>query len=124
MILTIEFQLIDIHSGNDPYELRLFFTTEDKDIIITEINNKDFIFKLINNWQVSAFYTASWNWFYIKGCQDKSLHFGNRHHYNKSNLTSYHESEFNDELRKLYPEIQNKRYEGEFNTETRVMRIN
>lgn len=125
MILKINFQLVNIQDGgNDPYELKLFFSEEDKELAISEIHDQDFTFKLISDWQVSAFYTKSWNWFYIKGCKDKVLHKASSHHYNKSNNTSYHESEFNKELRSAFPEIENKRYDGEFNTETRVMKIN
>ena len=120
----VDFQLVDIkNGGSDPFELHLFVKEGDRGNLAGKIVDKDFIFRLSSDWIVSSgrdSVLANW---YIKGCQNNSLHKGNAKYYNKKNKTSYFKAEFNKDLRGYCPHIEERRCLGKFDVKQGVMTV-
>ncbi|MCG2701091.1 hypothetical protein L6267_02930 [Candidatus Parcubacteria bacterium] len=123
MIYKIKFCFKDIKiSGSNPWELH--FWVENEDEKINERLKEDFVFRLNNDWIVSAnkaTFRGNYYWF-IRGSMGYVN--GNKKYYKTKSEISYHKKYFNEELIEKYPQIKEKDYEGKFNVGKGIMIIN
>ena len=121
MIYKLNFKLVDIRNNcHDPWELH--FRIENTNQNVEDLLRSGFMFILSGKWGVSAnngnmVPTVTW---YIRGRQIERQR---RRYYNETKEAYCYKNEFNEELIRKHPSIKEDWHKGEFNTETKIMKI-
>ena len=121
MIYKLNFKLVDIRNNcRDPRELH--FRIENTNQNVEDLLRSGFMFILSGKWGVSAnngnmVPAVTW---YIRGQQIERQR---KRYYNETKKKYCYKNEFNKELIRKHPSIENDCHKGEFNTETKIMKI-